>query len=36
MGHLVGKDVLYRELGKKIDGLTVKVPWNENFNSILK
>ena len=36
MGHLVGKDVLYRELGKKIDGLTVKVPWNENFHSILK
>lgn len=36
MGHLVGKDILYRELGKKIDGLTVKVPWNENFHAILK
>jgi ferredoxin len=36
MGHLVGKDVLYRELGKKIDGLTVKVPWNDNFHAILK
>jgi ferredoxin len=36
MGHLVGKEALYRELGKKIDGLTVKVPWNENFHAILK
>jgi ferredoxin len=36
MGHLVGKEILYRELGKKIDGLTVKVPWNENFHAILK
>jgi len=36
MGHLFGKDVLYRELGKKIDGLTVKAPWNENFHAILK
>jgi ferredoxin len=36
MGHLVGKEVLYHELGKKIDGLTVKVPWNENFHAILK
>lgn len=36
MGHLAGKDVLYRELGKKIDGLTVKVPWNENFRAILR
>ena len=36
MGHLVGKEVLYRELGKKIDGLTIKVPWNEIFHSILK
>jgi len=36
MGHLVGKEVLYRELGKKIDGLTVKTPWNETFYAILK
>lgn len=36
MGHLVGKEVLYRELGKKIDGLTVKVPWTDNFHAILK
>lgn len=35
MGHLVGKD-LYRRLGKKIDGLTVRAPWNETFYAILK
>lgn len=35
MGHLVGKD-LYRKLGKKIDGLAVRVPWNETFYNILK
>lgn len=35
MGHLVGKDI-YRKLGKKIDNLTVKVPWNETFYNILK
>jgi ferredoxin len=26
----------YRNLGRKIDGLTVRVPWNETFHSILK
>jgi ferredoxin len=36
MGHLVGKEVLYRELGKKIDTLTVRVPWNEHLHAILK
>lgn len=36
MGHLVGKDILYRQLGKKIDGLTVRAPWNEKFHAILK
>ncbi|MBN1472088.1 MAG: hypothetical protein JW925_09935, partial [Syntrophaceae bacterium] len=36
MGHLVGKEALYRELGKKIDGLTVKAPWTETFYAILK
>ncbi len=36
MGHLVGKEALYRELGKKIDGLTVKAPWTETFHAILK
>lgn len=35
MGHLVGKD-LYRKLGKKIDNLTVRAPWNETFYAILK
>jgi len=35
MGHLVGKDV-YRSLGKKIDGLTTRAPWNETLHSILK
>lgn len=35
MGHLVGKDV-YRRLGKKLDGLTVRVPWNAELYAILK
>ncbi len=35
MGHLVGKD-LYRKLGAKIDGLSVRVPWSENLYAILK
>ena len=35
MGHLVGKD-LYRKLGKKIDGLSMRAPWNEAFYNILK
>ncbi len=35
MGHLVGKDV-YRKLGRKIDGLTVRAPWNETLYKILK
>jgi Pyruvate/2-oxoacid:ferredoxin oxidoreductase delta subunit len=35
MGHLVGKD-LYRKLGRKIDGLVTRAPWNDTFNSILK
>jgi Pyruvate/2-oxoacid:ferredoxin oxidoreductase delta subunit len=35
MGHLVGKD-LYRKLGKKIDGLTMRAPWNNAFYAILK
>jgi len=34
MGHLVGKD-LYRKLGKKIDGQTVRAPWNDKFYAIL-
>ena len=35
MGHMVGKDV-YRKLGKKIDNLTMRAPWNETFHAILK
>lgn len=35
MGHLVGKD-LYRALGKKIDGLPTRAPWNEELFAILK
>ncbi len=35
MGHLVGKDV-YRKLGTKVDGLTVRAPWNETMRAILK
>ncbi len=35
MGHLVGKD-LYRRLGRKIDGLTMRAPWNDQFYAILK
>jgi ferredoxin len=35
MGHLVGKD-LYRRLGKKIDNLTMRAPWNGTLYKILK
>ncbi|MCK5242362.1 4Fe-4S binding protein [bacterium] len=35
MGHMVAKDV-YKQLGKKIDGLSVRVPWNNDFYSLLK
>lgn len=35
MGHLVGKDV-YRGLGRKIDGLTLRAPWNDSFHALLK
>ena len=35
MGHMVGKDI-YRKLGRKIDNLTVRAPWNETFHAILK
>ncbi|HDS00872.1 MAG TPA: 4Fe-4S dicluster domain-containing protein [candidate division Zixibacteria bacterium] len=35
MGHLAGKD-LYRKLGKKIDGLTARAPWNDSLYAILK
>lgn len=35
MGHVVGKD-LYRQLGEKMDGSTVRVPSNEALHAILK
>ena len=35
MGHLVGKDI-YRALGRKIDGLTLRAPWNDTFHALLK
>ncbi|MCP5104726.1 MAG: hypothetical protein GY950_15180 [bacterium] len=35
MGHIVGKDI-YRDLGRKIDKLNVKVPWNDTLHAILK
>jgi Pyruvate/2-oxoacid:ferredoxin oxidoreductase delta subunit len=35
VGHVVGKD-LYRRLGRKIDGLVVRAPWNETLYEILK
>lgn len=35
MGHLAGKDV-YRKLGKKIDGMPSRVPWNDTLHETLK
>jgi len=35
MGHISSKNV-YRDLGKKIDSLTMRVPWNKAFYEILK
>jgi len=35
VGHLVGKDI-FRELGRKLDGLDTRVPWNETLHAILK
>ena len=35
MGHLVGKD-LYRRLGRKLDNLHVRAPWNETFYQLVK
>jgi Pyruvate/2-oxoacid:ferredoxin oxidoreductase delta subunit len=32
---MAGKD-LYRKLGRKVDGLTARVPWNETLYAILK
>ena len=35
MAHINAKDI-YRQLGKKIDGLPTRVPWNETLYDILK
>jgi formate hydrogenlyase subunit 6/NADH:ubiquinone oxidoreductase subunit I len=35
MGHLVGKDI-FRKLGKKIDGLETRAPWNDKLHALLK
>lgn len=35
MGHLVGKDV-YRRLGKKLDELPMRAPWNAQLHALLK
>ncbi len=35
MGHMTGKEV-YRKLGKKVDHLPMRAPWNEKFYEILK
>ncbi|HTP66748.1 MAG TPA: 4Fe-4S binding protein [Geobacteraceae bacterium] len=35
MGHLVGKDI-FRELGRKIDGLETRAPWNATLHALLK
>ncbi len=35
MGHTNGHGI-YRELGLKIDGLTVRAPWNQTFYEILR
>jgi ferredoxin len=35
MGHLVGKDI-FRQLGRRIDGMEMRAPWNERLHAILK
>lgn len=35
MGHLVGKDI-FRDLGKKIDNLTVRAPWNPTLYALVR
>ena len=35
MGHLVGKDI-FRQLGKKIDGLETRAPWDKKLHALLK
>ncbi|MFB0565588.1 MAG: hypothetical protein ACETWK_07915 [Candidatus Aminicenantaceae bacterium] len=35
MGHVVTKDI-YKKLGKKIDNLSMRAPYNDTFYRILK
>lgn len=35
MGHLVGKDI-FRELGRKIDGMELRAPWNDKLRAVLE
>lgn len=35
MGHLVSKDI-YRALGKKIDSLTMRAPWNDALYQVVR
>ena len=35
MAHLVGKDV-FRQLGRKIDGLGTRAPWNGKLHAVLR
>ncbi|MBE0476691.1 MAG: 4Fe-4S binding protein [Coriobacteriia bacterium] len=35
MAHSISKDI-YRRLGKKIDGLPLRVPWSQTLHEILK
>ena len=35
MGHLVGKDI-YKKLGKKLDGLSMRVPYTKAFSALLQ
>ncbi len=35
MGHMINNDI-YRKLGKKIDNMRCRVPWNESLYNILK
>jgi len=35
MGHLIGKDI-YRQLGRKIDGVGMRAPWNDALYAVLK
>ena len=35
MGHLVGKDI-FRKLGRKIDGLGCRTPWNGKLHALLR